>query len=93
MLELILDFVFDLILEGSIIFISEKKVPIPIRVIAFIVVVLFYLGIGGICIYAGVCSWLDKATITAIIFFALSIFIFIGGFVQIRKELKKRNDW
>jgi len=38
MLEFIGELVFEIILEGSVMLVSEKKVPMFIRVIAFIVV-------------------------------------------------------
>lgn len=92
MLEFILDFVFDLIVEGTIFAMSEKKVSMPIRIIAFFIVALLYIGFGGLCIFASVCAWVDNDTISAILFFALGLFIFVGGFIQMRKEIKKRNE-
>lgn len=91
MLEFIMDFVFDIILEGSAIVMSEKKVPMPIRVIAFCFVVILYLGISGICFLASIDFWMDNGIVASIVFFAVGLFILIGGFFQMRKELKKRN--
>ena len=92
MLEFILDFLFDLIFEGTIIVMSEKKVPIPIRIIAFILIAVMYIGIGGLCMYASVLAWMDKETIPAILFLGIGLFVWIGGFVQMRKEIRKKNE-
>lgn len=92
MLEFILDFVFDIILEGTIVIISEKKVPMPIRVIAGIIVALLYLGVSGLCFFVGVLSWGDREVVAALLFLVLGLFILIGGFIQMRKEIKRRNN-
>lgn len=91
MLEFILDFVFDIILEGSAMIVSEKKIPIPIRIIAFIIVALLYVGIGGLLIYIGFLSLIEKDYIAALILLSAGLFVFIAGFFQIRKEIKKRK--
>jgi len=91
MLEFILDIVFDLIIEGSTMLLAEKKVPMVIRVIAFIVVVGLYLGGAGLLIFVGYSAFIDKDYIASLILLAIVFFILIAGFIQTRKELRKRK--
>ncbi len=54
MIELLLEFIFDLVLEGSFEVIGIKKVPVMIRVIISVVLVGFYLVVCGALIIAGI---------------------------------------
>lgn len=91
MLEFILDIVFDLILEGSTLVLSETKVPMFIRVIAFIIVTGLYLGIAGLLLYIGYLSWMDKDYIATVLLIGVALFILIAGLIQTRKEIIKRK--
>jgi len=44
-MDLILEFLLDLLLEGSVGAISEKRVPLPIRIVAAIILVVAYVGL------------------------------------------------
>lgn len=91
MLEFVLDLVFDIILEGSSVLISKTKIPIFIRVIAFIIIIGLYLAVAGLLIYIGYSAMLDKDYIAMLLLFGGALFVLICGFFQIRKELSKRN--
>ena len=92
MLEFIMDFIFELILEGTVLAISEKKAPMLLRIIAFIIVIVFYFGMAGLFILIGYDAMIADDMFPAILSFLIGLFIIIGGFYQIRKELKKRNE-
>ena len=44
-MDLILEFLLDLLLEGSVGAISEKRVPLPIRILAAIILAVAYVGL------------------------------------------------
>ena len=44
-MDLILEFLLDLLLEGSVGAISEKRVPLPIRIVAAIILAVAYVGL------------------------------------------------
>ena len=88
MLEFILDIIFDIIVEGSSILISEVKVPMFIRVIAGIFVIGLYLGVAALLIYIGYSALVDEDYLAAGILLGGALLVLIAGFFQIRKELK-----
>ncbi len=58
-MEFIFEFIFDLIVEGSVEVLGEKKVPVFLRILAGIIVILVYGGIVGLIVYLGISdkSW------------------------------------
>lgn len=91
MLEFIAEFIFEIILEGSVMLVSEKKVPMPIRVIAFLIVVGLFLGISGVFVCIGYSAFGEQSYVAASICFAIALFILAVGIYQIKKELRKRK--
>ena len=53
-MEIIMEFLFELIVEGSLEASSDKKVPLPIRIIAAIILIAVYGGLIGFCFYSGI---------------------------------------
>ena len=53
-MEFIFEFIFDLIVEGSVEVLGEKKVPVFLRILAGIIVILVYGGIVGLIVYLGI---------------------------------------
>ena len=53
-MEIIMEFLLDLIVEGSLEASSDKTVPLPIRIIAAIVLIGVYGGLIGFCFYLGI---------------------------------------
>ncbi len=92
MLEFILDFVFDLILEGSTMLLAETKVPMIIRVIAGIIVTGLFLVIAGVLFLIGYSSFVDRQYIGTFVGFGVGIFMLMGGFFYLRKALRKRKE-
>jgi ribose/xylose/arabinose/galactoside ABC-type transport system permease subunit len=53
-MEILFEFLFELVLEGSFALFSEKKVPMWLRILAALVVLAFFGGIVGLIIYGGI---------------------------------------
>ena len=53
-MEFIMEFLFELIVEGSLEASSDKKVPLPVRIIAAIVLIVVYGGMIGLFLYSGI---------------------------------------
>ena len=53
-MEVILEFLFELIVEGSLEASSDKKIPLPLRIIAGIVLIGIYGSLIGFCIFSGI---------------------------------------
>lgn len=93
MLEFILDFILEILFEGTVyLFETKRRVPLPIRIFAGVICAILYIGFGGICLGAGVLALVDKEIAPGIIFVVLGLFIFIGGFREMRKGMRRRNE-
>jgi len=53
-MELILDVLFDLIFEGSVSAVGDKKVSLVIRILAGLFLFVVFGGIIGICLFIGI---------------------------------------
>ena len=91
-MEFILELLFDIIVEGSIELGSEKKVPMPLRIIALLVVWIIFFGMGGICIYESYDAYLAGAMSGAWLAFGFGVFLIIGGIFIAFKMFRKKKD-
>ena len=59
-MEIIFEILFELIVEGSIGAVGDKKVPIPIRILAAVLLFLIFGTVVGALIYIGISegSWI-----------------------------------
>ena len=87
-MEVIFDIIFDLIIEGSIDAASNKKAPMALRVISAIVLIAFFAGIIGFCIFLGIH---DRNWITLVLAALILIAAFFLAFRFYRKY-KERNE-
>ena len=53
-MEIILDILFELIIEGSIGAVGDKKVPLLLRILAAVILVVVFGGLVGVLIYIGI---------------------------------------
>lgn len=84
-MEIIADFLFELIIEGSLDAFSVKRVPLPLRIIAAIILTGVYGGLTGIFIYCGI---RHKNPIMLLLGAALLIFIILGVRAIYKKHRK-----
>jgi hypothetical protein len=83
-MELILEILFDLIVEGSVEAVGEKKVPLVLRILAALVLIVVFGGLVGVLLYIGISekNWIVTA-------FGAIIAVFIGTAVW--KTVKKHR--
>jgi len=91
-MEFILELLFDIIVEGSIELGSEKKVPMPLRILALLVVWIIFFGMGGIVIYEGYEAYLAGAMPGAWLAFGFGSFMIIGGIFIAYKMFRKKKE-
>lgn len=53
-MELIFDILFELIVEGTIGAVGDKKVPLALRILAAVFLVLVFGGLITVCVYIGI---------------------------------------
>lgn len=87
MLDGILEFILELILDGAAEATGSKAVPLPIRVIFAAFLILFYLAFFGLLIWVGI----SNDSVWFVIFIVvLMLFLTVGSCHKIRK-LRKKN--
>ena len=84
MLDLILDFLFELVFDGIIYASTEKKVPLPLRILAILILVLFYGGLVGTLVYIGI---KDRSWIIV----AIAAFILAATILAVVKTYRRHN--
>ena len=91
-MEFILELLFEIIVEGSIELSTHKKVPMPLRIMAFIICFgLFGFIAGGITVVGF--NYLAENNIGgAIFFFAVSLLLIIAFIYAIHKTYKENNS-
>lgn len=90
-MEFIVELLVEIVLEGTIALGSEKKVPMPIRILCLIVTWIIFLGIGGLFVYMGYESLLDNDTMGYFILGVGILMIFGGIFIAYKMFKKKRE--
>ena len=84
-MEFIFDFIFELIIDGSFDAASNKKVPMAVRVISAIILIAFFGGIIGFCIFLGI---RDRNWVTLL----LIALILIAVILQALRYYRKYKD-
>lgn len=90
-MEFLLELLFDIVFEGSIALGSEKKVPMPIRIIALLIVWTVIFGMGGLFVYEAYQEYLNHDN-SYIILGAIGGFMIIGGIFIAYKMFKKKRE-
>ena len=83
-MEIILGFLFELIVDGALEAFPDKKVPLPLRIIAGIILIGVYGGLIGLCFFLGIH---DRNWIVLILGVIILIFTIFG----IRSVYKKHK--
>lgn len=91
-MEFLVELLFEIILEGTIAIGSEKKVPMPLRILCLIVEWIIFFGLGGFFIYMGYESILQNDTVVAFLLLGVGGFMVIGGIFIAYKMFKKKHE-
>ena len=81
-MELILEILFELIVEGSVEALGEKKVPLVLRILAALILIVVFGGLVGVLLYFGISNkdWV-------MVIFGVLVAFAIG--LAVRKTVKK----
>ena len=91
-MEFVLELLFEIIVEGSIELSTHKKVPMPLRVLAFIICFgLFGFIAGGISVI-GINYLADNNIGGAIFFFVISLLLILCFIYVIHKAYKDQDQ-
>lgn len=90
-MEFILELIFEIVVEGCLEVWSEKKVPMPLRILSALIFLAIYLGFAGLLIYIGYDAMINKNWGAAILFFVVGFGVLIGVFYMMRKKFKEKR--
>ena len=91
-MEFLLDFIFELVLEGSIEIGTSRKVPLLLRILALTLLVLVYGAFVVLLVVVAVTMWQEGATVGSILVIFIDV-IFAGMIVlAVRKKFRERGN-
>lgn len=89
--EIIFEFIIELIAEGTIELSKSIKVPKYIRYPLIVIIALFFVGIIGLVLFAGIVS-LEQNIVLGIVLIALALLMFLVGISKFRKTYLTRKN-
>lgn len=90
-MDILFEFLFELVFEGMMETAKSKKVPMVIRIIAGILVSAFFLAVIGVIVLIGILSFKDNKPFS-VIMFILAIIFTIALILKIVKYIKKKGQ-
>ena len=84
-MEIILDILFDLIVEGSMGAVGDKKVPLALRILAAVFLTVIFGGLVGVLVYIGID---EKNWIILIIGVVIALAVIGAVWQTVRKHRK-----
>ena len=91
-MEFIIDFLFEVIVEGATELCKSKRVPMPIRILAMLVCFCIFGIIAGVVYTSGYTFLSEGNNAVAITFFVIGSFLVIAFFYIIYKQFKERDE-
>lgn len=85
-MEFIMEILIEIIFEGALESITEKKIPMFFRVMAAVFLLAVYIGLGGILLYIGI---INKSGIVIGIAIGLLLLVAVVA-VRKYKEIKRK---
>ena len=75
-MEFIMEIILDLILEGSVEAASSKKVPLPVRILASVILLAVYGGLIGFLVYIGIHEKIWLVLVLAAVILIITVLAF-----------------
>lgn len=91
-MEFLFELLFEIVVEGSLELGSKKTVPMPLRVLAAVISLFVFFGIGGFLIYIGYRVVWVANKIAAIPVFIVGALLIYGGCVYLQKIIAKEKQ-
>lgn len=90
-MDILFEFLFELVFEGMMETAKSKKVLMVIRIIAGVLVSAFFLAVIGVIVLIGILSFKDNKPFS-VIMFILAIIFTIALILKIVKYIKKKGQ-
>lgn len=89
-MEYVIEFLFELIFEGCLEAVGEKKIPLIIRILCAAVLLLVFGGIAGILLYTSIVNESGVLLAFTVFFILLIVFTLIYRINKIKKKRGKK---
>lgn len=84
-MDFIIEILLEIILDDALESVTEKKIPLPIRIFVALVLLVFYLGFGGCLLYIGIAKKNGMMTGIAIFWFLMIACVIIRKCKELRR--------
>ena len=91
-MEFLLELLLEIIMEGSIELGSAKSVPMPIRILAAVIVFSVFFGMGGVLVYMGCDAAQAGDPGAAVALILVGAALLLGGIFVIVKMFRKNAN-
>lgn len=85
-MDFVLEFLFEIILEGCLEITEEKKVPLILRILCAVILVIVYGGMVGILLYVGISNQSLLLLFIAVFVASIIPIAFVYKFKKIKKN-------
>ena len=91
-MEILFEFIFEVIVEGAIAATSEKRVPMPLRILAAVFVVGLFGGVLFLIVFTGIMCLQgeDRQPVVAVLMFLIAGIFAVGLTLKTVKHYKNR---
>lgn len=89
-MEILFEFILELILEGSIETSKNEKIPKWIRYFLILIISLFFIGVIGLVFLAGFLVFKENAFV-GIFLIGIGLFMLIASIIKFRKVYLRKN--
>lgn len=85
-MDMILEVILEIVLEGSFELSTDRKVPLPVRILLAVILIALYLGFCGLLLYLGI-----RESEPVVIAIAVFVFLMCAGAVMWKYRQMKRE--
>lgn len=89
-MEIILELLFEIIIEGTFELCMSKKVILPIRILLLILLVLIYGAVLGVIAMVGIGMWKDGNVAVALMMLGIDVFLAVVIVYGVVRQYKKK---
>lgn len=88
-MEFLFELLFEIIVEGAVEIGTSRKIPLPLRILAFLVILTIFGGIVVLLLMCGIDALWEGRKPAGILFLVMAIGLFFGSIYMVMKKMKK----
>lgn len=91
-MDFLFELIFEIIIEGSLELGTDRKIPMPLRILALLLFLLIYVAFIGIFAFIAVGCWKRGDVAASIVLFILDAIFVLLVVRMIRKKYKEKTN-